>query len=105
VSGKLNGKTAVITGASRGLGKAMALALAAEGARIALVARDRERLDAVAAEIGAANGQATVAPRDGHQRHGGVSDVPLVGAAHARARVRADSQYNLDHEPGLAAGP
>jgi len=58
VSGKLNGKTAVITGASRGLGKAMALALAAEGARIALVARDRERLDAVAAEIRAANGQA-----------------------------------------------
>ena len=58
MSGKLNGKTAVITGASRGLGKAMALALAAEGARIALVARDRERLDAVAAEIRAANGQA-----------------------------------------------
>jgi NAD(P)-dependent dehydrogenase (short-subunit alcohol dehydrogenase family) len=64
VSGKLAGKTAVITGASRGLGKAMALALAAEGARIALVARDRERLDAVAAEIGAANGQATVVPAD-----------------------------------------
>jgi len=41
----------VITGASRGLGKAMALALAAEGARIALGARDRERLDAVAAEM------------------------------------------------------
>jgi NAD(P)-dependent dehydrogenase (short-subunit alcohol dehydrogenase family) len=64
VSGKLNGKTAVITGASRGLGKAMALALAAEGARIALVARDRKRLDAVAAEIGAGNGQAAVVPAD-----------------------------------------
>jgi len=54
----------VITGASRGLGKAMALALAAEGARIALVARDRERLQAVAAEIGAAGGQAAVVPAD-----------------------------------------
>ncbi len=64
MSGKLHGKTAVITGASRGLGKAMALALAAEGARIALVARDRARLDAVAAEIGAANGQAAVVPAD-----------------------------------------
>lgn len=64
MSGKLNGKTAVITGASRGLGKAMALALAAEGARIALVARDRERLGVVAAEIGAANGQAIVVPAD-----------------------------------------
>jgi NAD(P)-dependent dehydrogenase (short-subunit alcohol dehydrogenase family) len=64
LSGKLTGKTAVITGASRGLGKAMALALAAEGARIALVARDRERLDTVAAEIGAANGEATSVPAD-----------------------------------------
>jgi NAD(P)-dependent dehydrogenase (short-subunit alcohol dehydrogenase family) len=64
VSGKLTGKTAVITGASRGLGKAMALALAAEGARIALVARDRQRLDAVAAGIGGASGQATVVPAD-----------------------------------------
>lgn len=64
MSGKLAGKTAVITGASRGLGKAMALALAAEGARIALVARDRERLKAVAAEIGAANGQAIVVAAD-----------------------------------------
>jgi NAD(P)-dependent dehydrogenase (short-subunit alcohol dehydrogenase family) len=64
VSGKLNGKTAAITGASRGLGKAMALALAAEGARIALVARDRERLEAVAAEIAGANGRAIVAVAD-----------------------------------------
>jgi NAD(P)-dependent dehydrogenase (short-subunit alcohol dehydrogenase family) len=64
MSGKLHGKTAVITGASRGLGKAMALALAAEGARMALVARDRERLEAVAAAIGAAGGQATVVPAD-----------------------------------------
>ena len=64
MSGKLNGKIAVITGASRGLGKAMARALAAEGARIALVARDRERLEAVAAEIAAANGQAIVVPAD-----------------------------------------
>ncbi|MGH9455790.1 MAG: SDR family NAD(P)-dependent oxidoreductase, partial [Terriglobia bacterium] len=45
---KLEGRTAVITGASRGLGKAMALALAGEGARLALVARDREALQATA---------------------------------------------------------
>ncbi len=41
---KLQDRTAVITGASKGLGRAMALALAAEGARIALVSRDREKL-------------------------------------------------------------
>jgi NAD(P)-dependent dehydrogenase (short-subunit alcohol dehydrogenase family) len=43
----LTGKTAVITGASRGLGEAMAHALAGSGAQIALVARDRERLESV----------------------------------------------------------
>ena len=43
------GKTAVITGGSRGLGKAMALALAAEGVNIVLAARDEEAMAAVAA--------------------------------------------------------
>ncbi len=47
----LSGRTAVITGASRGLGKAMAMALSAAGAHIALVARDVERLKAVRDEI------------------------------------------------------
>ncbi|MGB6744085.1 MAG: SDR family NAD(P)-dependent oxidoreductase [Terracidiphilus sp.] len=51
----LKGRTAVITGASRGLGEAMAKALAAEGAQIALVARDRTRLERVRDDI-AANG-------------------------------------------------
>ena len=58
MSGKLNGRTAVITGASKGLGKAMALALSAEGAKIALVSRDRALLDSVAAEIAAKGGEA-----------------------------------------------
>jgi NAD(P)-dependent dehydrogenase (short-subunit alcohol dehydrogenase family) len=61
---KLQGRVAVITGASKGLGKAMAIALAAEGAQIALVSRDRVQLDAVAAEIAAAGGQAAVFPGD-----------------------------------------
>jgi NAD(P)-dependent dehydrogenase (short-subunit alcohol dehydrogenase family) len=43
----LNGRTAVITGGSRGLGEAMAKALAGAGAQIALVARDRVRLEQV----------------------------------------------------------
>ena len=43
----LSGRTAVITGASRGLGEAMAKALAGAGAQVALVARDRDRLERV----------------------------------------------------------
>ena len=64
MKGRLKDRTAVITGASKGLGKTMALALAAEGARIALVSRDEERLRAAADEISAAGGEAAVFPAD-----------------------------------------
>jgi NAD(P)-dependent dehydrogenase (short-subunit alcohol dehydrogenase family) len=47
----LDGKTALITGASKGLGKSMALALAGAGARLALASRNKEQLQAVAAEV------------------------------------------------------
>lgn len=47
---KLQGKTALITGGSKGLGKAMAIALAREGASLALVSRDRAKLESVASE-------------------------------------------------------
>jgi NAD(P)-dependent dehydrogenase (short-subunit alcohol dehydrogenase family) len=47
---KLAGRVAVITGASKGLGKAMALALGQAGARLALVSRNRAQLEAVAAQ-------------------------------------------------------
>lgn len=57
---KLAGKVAVITGASRGLGKAMALALAAEGANLALVSRNSEHLNAVAKDAKALGAAAEV---------------------------------------------
>jgi NAD(P)-dependent dehydrogenase (short-subunit alcohol dehydrogenase family) len=60
MSEKLKGRTAVITGASKGLGEAMAVALAAEGARLALVSRDPVKLEAVADKIRAAGGEAGV---------------------------------------------
>ena len=54
----LEGRTAVITGAGRGLGKAMAEGLAAQGAEIALVDVENEVLAAAVADVEAAGGQA-----------------------------------------------
>ncbi len=48
---QLDGKVALITGASKGLGKAMALALGEAGAQVALVSRDLAQLSAVAVEV------------------------------------------------------
>jgi NAD(P)-dependent dehydrogenase (short-subunit alcohol dehydrogenase family) len=56
----LSGKTALITGASKGLGKAMALALSAAGATVALVSRDAAKLGAVQSEIKTVGGAAEV---------------------------------------------
>src|SRR5438105_7898990 len=56
----LDGRIALITGASRGLGKAMALALASAKVRVALVARDVEQLAAVAMEARQCGAQAEV---------------------------------------------
>jgi NAD(P)-dependent dehydrogenase (short-subunit alcohol dehydrogenase family) len=57
---ELKGRTAVITGGSRGLGEAMAKALADAGAQIALVARDRARLEKVRDEISISGATAEV---------------------------------------------
>ncbi|HEY1648004.1 MAG TPA: SDR family NAD(P)-dependent oxidoreductase [Terracidiphilus sp.] len=56
----LKGRTAVITGGSRGLGEAMAKALAGASAQVALVARDRARLEQVRDEIAATGAVAEV---------------------------------------------
>lgn len=60
----LTGRTALITGGSRGLGEAMATALAAAGAKVALVARDAERLERVKAAVTGSGGRAAVFTAD-----------------------------------------
>jgi 3-oxoacyl-[acyl-carrier protein] reductase len=75
----LQGKTAFVSGASQGIGRACALALARMGARIALAARNEAKLEAVAAEIEAAGGQAKPFLMD-------VSDEASIQAA-AKASI------------------
>ncbi|MCC6491070.1 MAG: SDR family NAD(P)-dependent oxidoreductase, partial [Candidatus Hydrogenedentes bacterium] len=67
-------KTVVITGASSGMGRLLALRVAAEGARVALVARREDRLDEVAKGIRETGSEALVVPCD-------VSDPEQVAAA------------------------
>ncbi len=57
-TGKLSGKVALVTGASSGIGQATALALAAEGAKIAIAARRAERLKSLAERIRQLGGEA-----------------------------------------------
>jgi NAD(P)-dependent dehydrogenase (short-subunit alcohol dehydrogenase family) len=71
----IEGRGALVTGASRGLGLALAEALAQRGARVAMVAREAEPLRAAVAEIRARGGDA----------HAIVGDVADKGATHAIA--------------------
>lgn len=66
----LAGKTALVTGASRGIGRAIAFALVAEGANVVLSSRKQDSLDAVAAEIRSAYAGANVLPKAAHVAHG-----------------------------------
>ncbi len=60
----LSGRTALVTGASRGIGRACAVLLARQGARVVLAARDEELLGEVAADIAASGGEAHVMALD-----------------------------------------
>jgi short-subunit dehydrogenase len=60
----LTGQRIILTGASEGIGRALALALASAGARVALAARDRGRLESLAAECRARGAEAVAVPTD-----------------------------------------
>lgn len=77
----LEGRIALVTGASRGIGVGVAKCLAAEGARVALAARSREGLESTAREIEKAGGSALVVPTDVSQE----AQVKAMVAAVERA--------------------
>jgi 3-oxoacyl-[acyl-carrier protein] reductase len=78
----LAGKTAIVTGASRGIGRAIAIRLATEGVRAVLGARDAAALNEVRAAIEAAGGAADALPLDLRQ-----PDAPARLAAFAMERT------------------
>jgi short-subunit dehydrogenase len=74
---KLRGSVALVTGAGKGIGRAIALRLASEGAVVALTARTQSDLEAVRAEILNVKGQALVLPAD-------ITDDDAVGKVFKR---------------------
>lgn len=92
----LQNKTALITGAGKGIGRAVALALAKEGVQLGLVARTEKDLQAVAQEAGALGVKTAVATAD-------VSDINSVNAAVAKIRQELGPIDILINNAGTAA--
>ena len=90
----LTGKSALVTGASRGIGQAIALGLAGAGADIVLAARSVDRLEAVARDIEAIGKRAWTLPMD-------VSDTQAIDAAFSSIDARGLTPSLLINNAGL----
>jgi 3-oxoacyl-[acyl-carrier protein] reductase len=83
---ELPGASALVTGAGRGIGRAIALALGRAGVRVTGVSRSRDELDSLVREIQAAGGQAIAFPGDLRER--AVCDAAVQAAASAHGRLQ-----------------
>ena len=87
----LSGQVALVTGASRGIGRSIALALGRSGATVACIARNVEKLQAVADEIVAAGGAASVHACDVTDAAAAQATVDAVVEAHGRLDVMVNN--------------
>jgi 3-oxoacyl-[acyl-carrier protein] reductase len=85
--GPLSGRVALVTGASRGIGRAVARTLAGEGAAVFLGARDVARLQDAVAEIAAASGAATAVSLDVADRASVEQAFKAILEAHGRLDI------------------
>lgn len=84
---EIRGASALVTGAGRGIGRAIALALARAGARVTAVSRTARDLEALAAEIRSAGGQARAHPGDLREPAVGTGAVAAAVAAHGGLQI------------------
>jgi NADP-dependent 3-hydroxy acid dehydrogenase YdfG len=101
-AGKLDGKIAVVTGASAGIGAATAYALADAGATVALVARRRERLEAMAAKMG---GKTSVHTPDLYDPASVQGMIDEILAAHGRIDILINNAGSMLSGPVATADP
>jgi 3-oxoacyl-[acyl-carrier protein] reductase len=87
MSKKLQGKVAIITGATAGIGRASARALAGEGALLVLTGRRQERLDALKKEIEAAGSKAVCVAGDAREEETAMRVVEAATAAFGRVDI------------------
>ena len=87
MSNKLKGKTAIITGASAGIGLACARALAGEGARLVLTARRHDRLEKLKKEIEKAGGKAVIVAGDACEEETAARTVKAAMDAFGRIDI------------------
>jgi len=105
MSDALSGKVALVTGAGRGIGRAIALAFAEEGAAVALVARSRADLAGVAAEIRERGGRALAVPTDVTQDAAVESAVESVAGELGRLDILVTSAGTASFAPVADSKP